>query len=116
MSRSGDIARMESILKYTVDIEKICAKHGSVTATMLDMEGRYAVLMCIYQIGELLGKLSTDEFTSRLPIREATGMRNILAHNYEGVETKIAVTTIEQDIPALRKVLHELLPNQESSK
>jgi uncharacterized protein with HEPN domain len=109
MSRSGDIARMESILKYIDDIKNICANHGSVTATMLDMEGRYAVLMCIYQIGELLGKLSTEEFTSRLPIREATGMRNILAHNYEGIETKIAVMTIDRDIPALRMVLLELL-------
>lgn len=114
MSRAGDLAKMESILKYIADIETICGRHGSAKAAMDDVEGRYAVLMCVFQIGECLGKMETEDFVRHLPIQAATGMRNILAHNYEGIEGKIAIRTVEDDLPKLRTTIVRILKTGET--
>lgn len=86
MSKKSDIAKVEKIYKYILDIEKIVAKHKTIDKTIDDLEGQYAVMMCLVQIGEHLGKIETEEIRILLPVREANDFRNIIVHNYDGLE------------------------------
>jgi len=56
MSHKGDIIRLHSINKYIADIETIIGNHGFVEKALSNMEGQYALMLCIAQIGELLNK------------------------------------------------------------
>ncbi len=63
------------------------------------------------QIGELAGKLS-DEFLAEcvdIPWRQIKGMRNLIIHDYEGINLRIVRQTVEEDVPALRRRLRDLL-------
>ena len=48
--------------------------------------------MCIIQIGELAGNISDDfrEAHTEIPWKELRGLRNIYAHNYQGVDYELA--------------------------
>jgi uncharacterized protein with HEPN domain len=71
MSRKADLARLEQVLTYIDDVAEIVKRHKTAERTLKDKEGQYAVLLCLTQIGELLGKISTPEFVERLPVRLA---------------------------------------------
>ncbi|MFH1612610.1 MAG: HepT-like ribonuclease domain-containing protein [bacterium] len=109
MSKKSDMARLESILDYIDDIEKITIKHGSVQGVLSDMEGQYAILMCLQQIGEILNKIKSEEYRSILPIKGAIGFRNVIVHDYNGINLSVAKLTIEQQIPELRKTIQKIM-------
>lgn len=109
MSRKADFARLEGIVGYVDDIFAIVGRHGSITNTLNDMEGQYAVMLCLTQIGELLGKVQEPELASQLPVRMAGGLRNIIVHDYEGVEMTIIGNTIRESLPELRLTVQALL-------
>lgn len=76
--------------------------------------------MCILQIEELESKLS-DEFKQNypeIPSKNLKGMRNLFAHNYGNISTKITWKTISEDIPLLKSqcidivVKYQLLEQQ----
>lgn len=63
--------------------------------------------MCVLQIGELAGKL-TDDFREKYPgapWRQIKGMRNIVAHSYGTVDPETTWEILNEDIPALKKIL-----------
>lgn len=65
---------------------------------------RNAIALCLLQIGELTKKLST-EFTSshtNIPWSAIRGMRNIVAHEYGGIDIETMWETSEEDILELR--------------
>ncbi len=102
MFSKSDMARLEFIVLLVKDIEIIVARHGTVENTLDDVEGRYALLMCCQQIGETLFKLQDDTIKNGLPIQSAYGMRNIIAHDYLGINSKIVAKIISDDIPELK--------------
>lgn len=62
-------------------------------------------------IGEAVGNLS-DEFKSKhleFPFRETVDMRNILIHEYFGVNTKIVWDTCLEDLPSLKITVGKIL-------
>ncbi|MBI4753160.1 DUF86 domain-containing protein [Candidatus Desantisbacteria bacterium] len=109
MSEKGDRARLEAILDYIDDIGKITLRHGSVQDALSDMEGQYAILMCIQQIGETLNKIKSEEYRSVLPIKGAVGFRNIIVHDYDGINLSVVELTIEQRIHELRGIIQGIL-------
>ena len=109
MSLKSDIARLEQILEYIEDITKIVFRHENVVRTLEDLEGQYAVMLCLSQIGELLGKIETADFIAKLPVRVATGLRNIISHDYDGVDLIIVENTVIHDIPELKNTIVTLL-------
>jgi uncharacterized protein with HEPN domain len=109
MSRSGDLARLELILNYASDIDEIVERHGGVSGTLRDKEGRYAVLLCLAQIGELLSRIETQAYIESLPIRFARGLRNIIVHDYEGVDLTIVEGTLETSVPELTRSIESIL-------
>jgi uncharacterized protein with HEPN domain len=46
---------------------------------------------------------------SEIPFRDIIDMRNILIHNYAGVNTKIVWDTCKRNLPQLKKIILEVL-------
>ena len=69
---------------------------------------------CVKQL-EIIGKASnniTSAFRSlhtAIPWREAIDLRNVLIHEYFGVNYEIVWTIIQRDIPKLKRQITELL-------
>jgi uncharacterized protein with HEPN domain len=109
MSRKSDIAKLERIAGLIDDTYEIIGRHGTAESTLKDKEGQYAILTCISQIGELLSKLEADDLIDKLPVREANAMRNVIIHNYEGVNLRIVKRTLHENLPELRAAVRSIL-------
>ena len=109
MSDLSDKAKLETVIEYLNDIDKIVERHGSIKAAIDDFEGEYAILMCLQQIGDTLNKIENPKYIEILPVRQAYGFRNILAHNYGSVNTKTVIDTIERNFPDLKHKITSLL-------
>jgi uncharacterized protein with HEPN domain len=109
MSEKSEKANLEQMLKYIEDIQTITARHGSVHNALIDLEGQYAILMCLTQIGECMGKIQDEKLRQKFPAKSAVGMRNIIVHNYDGVDLTIVEKTVSQSIPELKTVLLQFL-------
>ena len=76
-----------------------------------DKKALKAALYNLIVIGEAARKLPA-EVTARypsLPWREMSDMRNILIHEYFGIDTQILWDTIETELPPLVSRLKEIL-------
>ncbi len=109
MSDSNDIARLETVLEYLNDIERIVERHIDIDRALSDFEGQYAILMCMQQVGDTLNKIENIEYLKILPVRQAYGFRNILAHDYGSVNINIAKDTILKSLPDLRRIIDSIL-------
>jgi uncharacterized protein with HEPN domain len=78
-----------------------------------DIEGYHALMMCLMQIGESLSKIKEEKFKDILPVNFAYRMRNIIAHDYLGVNLNIINETLKNDIPQLKKIILELIESNE---
>ena len=62
-------------------------------------------------IGEASNNLS-DEFRNnqiKIPFRDIIDMRNLLIHEYFGVNTKIVWETCQTDIPKLKEIIEGII-------
>lgn len=109
MSLKSDTARLEQVLAYIADINEIVSRHNTIVETLNDLEGQYAVMLCLSQIGELLGKIESLDFAGQLPVQLATGLRNIISHNYDGIDLIIIEDTVIRDIPKLKNTIVSIL-------
>jgi uncharacterized protein with HEPN domain len=94
---------VEKIEKYTAEMDYddfIC------NDMMID-----AVVRELEIIGEATNNLSEDfrKRHSEIPFRDIIDMRNILIHNYAGVNTKIVWDTCKKNLPQLKKFVLEIL-------
>jgi uncharacterized protein with HEPN domain len=109
VSDLSDKARLENVMDYINDIDKIIERHGNIDGALDDFEGEYAILMCLQQIGDMLNKIENPEYVKILPIRQAYGFRNLLAHNYVSVNINTVKDTIEKSIPNLKNIILSIL-------
>ncbi len=112
MSKSSDHAKLEFILTLIQDIEFITERHESIPNTLNDIEGKHAILMCLQQIGESLGKIEDSKMKIELEGKEASLMRNIIAHDYMGIKVSIVVKTLEISIPKLQSKIQIILKEE----
>ena len=111
MSLKSDQARLEYVLKMIADIDFIISRHGSIQKTLKDTEGYHAVMMCLMQTGETLNRIGNNELRASLPVSLAYGFRNIIAHDYLGINSNVVISTVENDLPALKKTIKRLIQN-----
>jgi uncharacterized protein with HEPN domain len=70
-----------------------------------------AVVRELEIIGEAINNLSKD-FRSdhpQIPFRDIIDMRNVLIHEYFGVNTKIVWDTCKKNLPALKPLIQNIL-------
>ena len=109
MSKLSDIAKLELVLKYIADVERIIERHGSVDKTIEDYEGEYAVMMCLTQIAETVNKISNTEFLEAIDYRGIVAFRNRMVHNYEGRDKVIIAQILNTNLPILKVSIQSIL-------
>lgn len=99
MSDESDIAKLNFISELISDIELIINRHSGSAKALADIEGKHALLMCLQQIGETLGKIKKPLWQALLETHQANAMRNVIAHNYLGIDPRIVLSTLDLKIP-----------------
>ncbi len=80
-------------------------------AFMQNAMAQDAVLRNFEIIGEAAKRLSSDTKARRpdIPWRDVAGLRDVLIHNYMGVNLNRIWTVVARDLPPLRKGVENLL-------
>ena len=67
------------------------------------------------QIGELAGHVSDSlrEQHGEIPWKQIKGMRNLIIHDYDGIQMNIVGQTVEEDIPVLKAKLEKILTEEQ---
>lgn len=75
-----------------------------------------AVALCVLQIGELTTHF-TDDFKNtynKIPWNQIKALRNVVAHNYGGIDKETLWETLMQDIPELSSYCEYILKEYEA--
>jgi uncharacterized protein with HEPN domain len=110
-----DESYLEDMLAYAVDAIELLAD-ADASALAVDKMRRYAVIRAVEVVGEAASKVSRERRDSLpdLPWRAAIGMRNVLIHNYVGLELAIVADTVRNDFPNLVRALRRVLGDRPS--
>lgn len=95
-----DLGLLEDMASHAADaIEFLGEMDGAALA--LDKRTRYAVIRALEVVGEAASKVSaqTKAELIDLPWREATSLRNVLIHDYSGLDLAIIVKVVREDPP-----------------
>ena len=105
----GDKARLQHILDAIQEIESYTDK-ADLSVFQSNSMMLYASVKQLEIIGEAAKNLSEDfkNLCKEIPWSEISGLRNILVHEYFGVDKKIIWQIIQDDIPFFKKKLSEL--------
>lgn len=109
--RDKEKRAIERILKYCDRIEQAINRFGDDREIyMMDKQYQDACGLAIIQIGENAKEFDDDfrEKYDKIKWSSYVGMRNIFAHNYEGVIDDITWSVIKEDIPELKEYLEDI--------
>lgn len=83
-----------------------------------DTQCQDAVIRRFILIGEAANRISTEtqERYPQIPWREMIDMRNLVVHDYEGIDLLIVWDTAHQDLPKLIRSLEEISDISDSEK
>ncbi len=96
---------LNAILEFTngLDVDKFSNNRLVYSATIREFEviGEATIHLC----DETLSKYN------KVPWRELKDFRNLLIHEYFGVDSQIVWNTIQNDLPLLKEVVQEMIIN-----
>lgn len=109
-NKIGDKARLQHIFDAILEIEGYLVKK-TVRDFMNNSMLRFACIKQLEIIGEAANHLSQQLIKANPDIQwiEIIGLRNLLIHEYFGVNEKIVWEIIKNDIPALKKGMQSIL-------
>lgn len=64
---------------------------------------------CLTQIGEIINKIESEDYRLSLPVKNAAALRNIIVHDYDGINLASLANTLAESIPELKKTIQKLL-------
>lgn len=111
-----DRERLSDILEAIAKIEKY-AKRGENVFKRNELVQTW-IIHYLSIIGEAVGTLS-DELRRkhpRVPWKDIIGMRNIIVHDYFGIDTKIVWSVVQKDLPPLKRQVKAMLRGIERKK
>jgi uncharacterized protein with HEPN domain len=106
---SRDQLYLRHVLEATVKIERyILVGHAEFLAAS---HWQDAVIRQLEIIGEAVKRLPSDvtQRRSDIPWRRIAGMRDVLIHNYMGVDLEAVWQVTQDELPELRRAVEELL-------
>ena len=109
-NKPGDIVRIQHILDAINEIE-LYTEGATFDGFMNNSMMRFACVKQLEIIGEAANRV-TDELKQGYPHinwREIVGLRNILIHEYFGVDERIVWEIIQNDIPKLKSNLKTVI-------
>jgi uncharacterized protein with HEPN domain len=91
---------LQDILDF---IEKIADWTGAQDA-LTDDKTLYAVLHVLQYIGEAVSRLPKDvtDLAPEVPWQRIRAMRNLIAHDYAGIDAAIVSKTVHERLPELK--------------
>jgi uncharacterized protein with HEPN domain len=109
-------AYLKHIREAIVKIEKYT--EGGRKAFLEDTMIQDSVIRNLEIIGEAAGNLPADLRKSypKVPWRSITGMRNVLIHEYFGVDLDIVWKVVAQRLPVLKRHVSAMLVKSKRSK
>jgi uncharacterized protein with HEPN domain len=110
MSKRDVNVILKSILSEIMKLEKFTNGIDYETFVKDDMR-YYAVIRCLEIIGEAVRQLPEDfkQKYSNIEWRKIVDLRNILIHEYFGIEPEIIWDIVKNKIPALKAFIKMLL-------
>ena len=106
-----DILCIEAILEAISKIKKYTRNHANHDEFYIDSISFEASMMNFVVIGEMVAKIS-EEFTNANPQIQwvrIKGFRNIVAHDYFGIDAEEVWQIIVNDLPILENELKSLI-------
>jgi uncharacterized protein with HEPN domain len=94
------------------------ARGVSENQFMTDSLRQDAILRQLTILGEASKKISNEMRVTHpeIPWRKVAGFRDVVVHDYFGVDLKEVWRIIRRDLPALAKLLEPLVPPDEGQK
>ncbi|MEO8172633.1 MAG: HepT-like ribonuclease domain-containing protein [Sediminibacterium sp.] len=112
-SKLGDKERLRHILDFCVEIGKIIKDYDD-EKFQNDFLVRAAVCSYIIWIGEASAHITAEtKKKSEVDWTNVKGMRNIITHEYFGIDYKTVFNSITEYLPPLKKSVEELLKDFE---
>jgi uncharacterized protein with HEPN domain len=112
-----DVGFVLAMLKMCDDLSSYETEYGSIDNLLHKRSGINAALMNISQIGEYAGRLG-DDFRSKhnsIDWKHVRGLRNIVVHDYFGVDLEKIKEIVKTDIPMLTRALLKIIAAYSSS-
>ena len=105
---------LNDILSAIIKIETY-TRDQSLSTLFADPLRADAVTFNLLIIGEAAGKLPLDlrEAHSQIPWRQVVGLRNVIAHQYFGLDLEIIWDVAEKELPELRRAVKAMLAEME---
>lgn len=116
MERRGLIYFVQDIFRSITAIERFVA-NVDFEAFAMNEEKASAVMKKLEIIGEAVKQIPEEVRTQypEIPWRAIAGMRDLLVHVYWDTDLNLIWQVIEEDLPPLKRVITQILEEQQSS-